>query len=430
METTPLQRYIALALICLTGFGNYFCYDSPEGLEKQIEQTMGVQQGDYMTLFSFYSTPNIILCFFGGVLIDQYLGVRLGTVVFLTLLVIGQLSVALGAFTRHFYLMQLGRFIYGLGGESLTVAQNAYVVNWFRGHEMNMVFGFQISVSRGGSFLALNVIHPIYKFLIQYHDDSSALGYTMFIAAMTCVVSLSFAIVLAFFDKKVMGNVNRNPGQTDSDDVRGIREVGKFKPEYWIINIICASFYVTIFPFIALGSKFFQIKWEISQDLANGYASAIYVIAAISCPIIGYMVDRIGRNLIFLVVASTLVVASHMLMALTYIKLWIPVLLLGIGYSIMCSAIWPLIALVVPQHLIGTAYGCTTSIQNLGLALATSVTGRIVDNYGYIDVELFFVLLAGISVIFSIILVLVDNASDGLLNKSAREKKLLDEISE
>ena len=40
--------------------------------------------------------------------------------------------------------MQAGRFVFGIGGESLAVAQNTYAVSWFKGKELNMVFGFQV----------------------------------------------------------------------------------------------------------------------------------------------------------------------------------------------------------------------------------------------------------------------------------------------
>ena len=35
-----------------------------------------------------------------------------------------------------------------IGGESLAVAQNTYAVGWFKGKELNMVFGLQLSLAR------------------------------------------------------------------------------------------------------------------------------------------------------------------------------------------------------------------------------------------------------------------------------------------
>lgn len=39
-------------------------------------------------------------------------------------------------------------FLVSIGGESLAVAQNTYAVNWFKGKELNLVFGLQLSMAR------------------------------------------------------------------------------------------------------------------------------------------------------------------------------------------------------------------------------------------------------------------------------------------
>ena len=44
--------------------------------------------------------------------------------------------------------MYLGRFVFGIGGESLAVAQNTYAVVWFKEKELNLVFGLQLSMAR------------------------------------------------------------------------------------------------------------------------------------------------------------------------------------------------------------------------------------------------------------------------------------------
>ena len=41
-------------------------------------------------------------------------------------------------------MLSLGR----IGGESLAVAQNTYAVNWFKGKELNLVVGLQLSMAR------------------------------------------------------------------------------------------------------------------------------------------------------------------------------------------------------------------------------------------------------------------------------------------
>ena len=55
-----------------------------------MERDMHVNTGAFMRLYSWYSWPNVVLCWFGGALIDRVLGLRLGAVIFAALVTIGQ----------------------------------------------------------------------------------------------------------------------------------------------------------------------------------------------------------------------------------------------------------------------------------------------------------------------------------------------------
>lgn len=417
------DKALVLFLICTLGFGNYFCYDSPSALEGPIEDALSVHTSQFTSLYALYSWPNVIMCFFGGQLIDKVLGVRLGAIVFLVLLLIGQLLFSFGAFTTQFWMMQVGRFVYGLGGESLSVAQNTYVVSWFKERELNTVFGFQITVSRTGSTLALITMRFVYDSLRPYYSLQLALGYTLLIATLTVVVSFIASIILAKLDKRAEHLLDR-PAIRPEDRI-SLKDAIDFKSEFWYLTLICVTFYLTIFPFISLGSNFFKNKWEHTPKEANLINSVVYIVSAVTSPFIGLWVDLVGRNLIFLIVASILVTMAHMLLAVTFINLWIPMLMFGFGYSIMCSALWPLVAFVVPQDKLGTAYGVMQSIQNLGLAVAGNITGILVDSYGYLFLELFFTFWVSISLMFCLILIIQDHARGGTLNLSSQQRKLL-----
>lgn len=424
---TAAHRYLALFFICLLGFGNYFCYDTPGSLELIIENALSVTTSQFTSLYALYSWPNVIMCFYGGLLIDRVLGIRMGAIVFLTLLIIGQLFFAFGAFSGRFWLMQVGRFIYGLGGESLSVAQNTYVVAWFQGQEMNKVFGFQITVSRAGSALAYAVMGPIYNAIETTNTAQNALGYALLFAGLSCLISFIASLILASIDKRAERILNRP--QIQSEEQISIKDAVTFKSEFWMLTIICVTFYVTIFPFIALGSKFFQEKWGETEKVANLITSMIYIISAVTSPLIGHIVDKVGRNLAFLLGSSVLVMFSHLTLGLTYINMWIPMVVMGIGYSVMCSALWPLVAMVVPQNQLGTAYGVMQAIQNLGLALVANLAGLIVDWKGYINLELFFVLWVSIAVICCMILMVQDHSREGNLNRSTAERRRYELLS-
>ena len=66
------------------------------------------------------------------------LGVRLGAGIFSLFVICGQFVFAAGVFSDLLWLCYVGRFIFGIGGESLAVAQNTYTCRWFSGSTLNL----------------------------------------------------------------------------------------------------------------------------------------------------------------------------------------------------------------------------------------------------------------------------------------------------
>ncbi len=100
----------------------------------------------------------------GGVLIDKWLGVARGATIFSGFVVAGQIVFGFGGFFRLIWLMNMGRVILGIGGESLASAQSAYAVSWFFGKQLNFVFGLQLSFARGVRILTPIVFEDITKY--------------------------------------------------------------------------------------------------------------------------------------------------------------------------------------------------------------------------------------------------------------------------
>lgn len=94
------------------------------------------------------------------------------------------------------------------------------------------------------------------------------------------------------------------------------------------------------------------------------------------------------------------------------------VVLLGLAYSILASALWSLPALLVQPHQLATAFGLMQALQNLGTALITLGAGSIVDKFGYFWLELFFVFWLCVALASSVCIWLVDLARGGHLNTS------------
>ena len=125
------HRFIGLVLMCLLGLGSGVSYHNPGALESQIKKSLGISSTQFSYLYFLYQIPNTVLPIVGGFLMDGFgSGIRLGAVAFAGLVLIGQIIFAVGAFAATFWIMAVGRFIFGIGGELLTVAQTTFVVTW------------------------------------------------------------------------------------------------------------------------------------------------------------------------------------------------------------------------------------------------------------------------------------------------------------
>uniref|UniRef100_A0A671LLF3 Lysosomal dipeptide transporter MFSD1 n=1 Tax=Sinocyclocheilus anshuiensis TaxID=1608454 RepID=A0A671LLF3_9TELE len=403
--THLLHRILVLLFMCFLGFGSYFCYDNPAALQTQVIQDMSLNTASFMQLYAWYSWPNVVLCFLGGFLLDRVFGIRW---VQISCTAVGCIIFAAGALANHFWLMNLGRFVFGIGGESLAVAQNTYAVNWFKGKELNLVFGLQLSMARVGSTVNMNVIGWVYSRIqaVMGSAGHTTLGITLMIAASTCLFSLICALILGFLDRRAEKILHKEQGKTG--EVIKLTDVKDFPFSLWLIFIICVAYYVAIFPFIGLGQVFFIEKFAFTTVQARAINSIVYIISAPASPLLGFMVDRTGRNVLWVMLAVATTLLSHMMLAFTFWNPWIAMCLLGLSYSLLACALWPMVAFVVLEHQLGTAYGFMQSIQNLGLALMSMAAGSILDLKGYLFLEVFFIACLCLALLAVVLLYLCD----------------------
>lgn len=68
--------------------GDAYCFDNPMALQSKIQGEFHITNLEFNLLYTVYSLPNIILPFFGGILIDK-LGARVAIMLFSTIIVLG-----------------------------------------------------------------------------------------------------------------------------------------------------------------------------------------------------------------------------------------------------------------------------------------------------------------------------------------------------
>eukprot|EP00826_Nyctotherus_ovalis_P027370 TRINITY_DN2139_c0_g1_i6.p1 TRINITY_DN2139_c0_g1~~TRINITY_DN2139_c0_g1_i6.p1 ORF type:complete len:129 (-),score=22.52 TRINITY_DN2139_c0_g1_i6:156-542(-) len=91
---------------------------------------------------------------------------------------------------------------------------------------------------------------------------------------------------------------------------------------------------------------------------------------------------------------------------ITYIVI-LPLVLCGFSYCFYSAGLWPSIPYAVDKDLLGSAFGITTSIQNVGLALGPVIASAIVNRNksggNYRMLNLVQIVEAGIGLSFGIV---------------------------
>jgi len=262
-----MSRGLALLLMSLVGFGCFFCFDNPGALQSEVKHDLRMTTSEFANLYAWYSWPNVVLPIIGGFLIDRVFGVRFGTVVFAAFILAGQVILAVGGLIGTFSVMALGRLVFGIGGESLNMALNTYTVRWFRGKELNMVFGLQLSIARVGSTVNFLLMGPLYHFLSHYVAKDSVIGWTFMAATAFTGLSFLSSLVLGWLDyRREKGGDTKEHEEEPEVSLSQVRE---FPATFWTLCLATLAYYGSIFPFVSLAQEFFKEQFCLSEVNAN-----------------------------------------------------------------------------------------------------------------------------------------------------------------
>jgi len=424
-----LYRYVVLLFIMFITFGSYWVFDAPGAIFTQLQEWFG-DSFDYtnsanLNLYSVYSYPNMILCFFGGFIIDRITGVRLGSIMFCGFILLGEIMFCLGIQFKLYYLALVGRFVFGLGGESLTVAQNTYTARWFEGKQLALAFGLVLSFSRIGSSV---------NFVVTPMLTDMGVPAAIWFGGGTCIFSFIACLALAGLDWN--GRNLSCVKQVQSEEPVSFKHVLRFPLSAWIIFLICVFFYIGVLTFYTVASDIMQhTGQEFSPNTASLFISIPNFVSVFAAPMFGFIIDRFGRSVLWIITASGMLVCAH-LAFLADANDWfyihpIPIMLwLGIGYAMLASSLWPLLPYIIPSNMLGTAYGAMTAIQNAGLAIFPQMIGALQDHYAdsklkYTLPIIIFIASTGLAMFLGWVLLVVDRARhNGLLNATGAEKQL------
>lgn len=382
-------RWIILLLVSIAIGTNYYVYDAMSSIKSVLQANLGFSNSEYGIIVAFYSIPNLFMTLIGGIILDKW-GIRRTGALFISLCVGGAFLTAFGAselfqngifynffgsfitdFSPEFKIMVLGRLLFGLGAETSIVVINKVLVKWFKGKELALAFAINVAIARIGTAAAL-IFSPL---LLE-----GSFGWTtpLWFAAIIMATGLVSFIIYIVTDARASGNASEQQSPEDAFKVSDIFNLVKNR-SFIYVSALCVIFYSAVFPFLSYTPDMLYNKYNVSLEMSGRMSSFIIFGTIFFTPLFGYLADKVGKRASMMVLGSLLLFIVHALLALTNITPYVPMVLLGISFSLVPAAMWPSIALIVEEKRLGTAYGLMTAIQNIGLATFPILTGFVLD---------------------------------------------------
>ncbi|KAG0438918.1 Major facilitator superfamily domain-containing protein 1 [Dictyocoela muelleri] len=179
------RKYKLLIISSLILFSLYYAYDLPAAINnKFVFDDRKFTAFTLTMLYSAYAFPNILApLIYINLKIRDKVSLKILTFIVFT----GQFVFTAGVYFKKFYLMVLGRFLFGIGCESYTVIQNKIVGNTFREGELSTAMSFLVAMGRLGTITNF-ILTPRISEIKVFYSCLVALGFTF------CGFILSFFV--------------------------------------------------------------------------------------------------------------------------------------------------------------------------------------------------------------------------------------------
>ena len=409
-------RWTVLVFVSLAMFGNYYIYDALGPVIDLMREQLDFSYRQIGLLSTAYNVAALLVLLAGGYIIDRF-GTKQAIMVFALICLI---AAAITAATPHYELILGGRFLLGLGAEPLIVAATTVLAKWFKGKELSLAFGLNLSIARLGSASAdwsTSFAAPLYA---NWQDP-------LWLATAVSGITVSGAMLYWIMERRAESQFEL--GHTHEHDKLEFKGLYAFSRSYWYVVALCVVFYSTVFPFRTFAIDYFQQAHGLERETAGLLSSMLPMAAIFATPIFGWWVDRVGRRSLFMAVGS--LVMLPLFLAVTYLPpgpevslipfiggpavpltLLVVILLLGGVFSLIPAVMWPCVAYMVESRRLGSAYALMTFCQQAGWGLVPIAIGFLNDMNqagpenpgGYAHGMWFYTVLASLGLFFSFML--------------------------
>nr|MBQ5604535.1 MFS transporter [Bacteroidales bacterium] len=392
LNDSAVARWSVLAIVSLTMMCGYFLTDAMSPLMTMLEEEMAWTSKEFGIFNWAYCWFNVFLfmLIFGGLILDK-MGVRFTGTMACILMVIGcglkyyavefisplpEAGTILGIRTQVMVAC-LGYAIFAVGTETCGITVTKVIAKWFAGKEMALAMGSQVAVARLGTALAM-IVSPV---LVKHFSMSTP----MFVSLILLCIGLLFYLVFCVMDRKLDAQTQSEgiPADEDSFRISDLKLILTNKG-FWLLGLLCLMFYSAVFPFLKYATSLMENKYGMGA-LAGTLVALVPFGNLIMTPLFGGIYDKKGKGATIMIIGSVLLIMVHLLFAMPLLNhAWfaaIIMILLGVAFSLVPSAMWPSVPKIIPHKQLGSAYALIFWIQNIGLGFVPLLIGWFLDKY-------------------------------------------------
>lgn len=397
ISDSATARWIVLIAVSLTMFAGYYICDVMSPLKSLLEHQMGWSSSEYGLFMSSYGWLNVLLVMLivGGIILDKkgprFTGI-FGTAVMVVGTIIKYYAVQyidptlttslpiFGTIKTQLFTASVGYAIFAFGYETFGITATKIIVRWFKGKEMALALGINVSVARLGTALALAAPIPIIE------TFQTSLGFPILLGMVLLLIGFLGFMVFYVMDRKLDGE---RAQETLADDEKfRLKDILLIinNRGFWYIATLCLLFYSCIFPFLKYTVEFLTINYGVDPKMAGLIPTILPFGAIFITPLFGGIYDRKGKGTTIMLIGSLLLVFVYAMFSISSLNNWLVavglMVVLGFAFGIVPSAMWPSVAKIIPEKRLGTAYSLIFWVQNIGLAGVPGLIGWTLDKYG------------------------------------------------
>jgi len=375
-------------------FAGYMFTEVISPLKPIMERSLGMNSTDYGFITSAYGIFNVFLAMliFVGIFLDKF-GIRISTTVSALIMIIGGIikyaafkglignpeeiiSILKLEISTQVFWAGFGFALFGVGVEYAGITVSKAVAKWFKGREMALAMGMQVAIARLGSFAPLAFGAKI----ANRYDVPT----TILIVIVFLIVGLFGFLYYNRIDKKLDSQVKDEIDKPKDDEFKLsdlLVIIGN--RGFWLIALLCVFFYSTVFPFYKYGPDLMVNKFGVSENWAGLLPSLVPFGTMLLTPIFGSIYDNKGRGASIMILGAVLLFIVHTVFYIPFIThvvaAFFNVILLGIAFSLVPSAMWPSVPKVIPEKQLGSAFALIFWVQNFGLWGIPLAVGIVLD---------------------------------------------------